>query len=67
MTKKTENFDKAFAELKQIANALDDPQLPLEELSKMVERANHLKELCTRRLREIEEKLDELVQDDSEA
>jgi exodeoxyribonuclease VII small subunit len=66
MTKKTPNFDEAFAELKEIANSLDDPQLPLEELSLKVERANQLKELCSRRLREIEEKLDDLVEDKPE-
>lgn len=66
MTKKTLNFDDAFAELKEIANSLDDPQLPLEELSLKVERANELKELCSKRLREIEIKLDDLVQGDSE-
>lgn len=65
MAKKIENFDKAFQELQQIAKSLEDPQLPLEELATKVERAAELKDYCKKRLRAIEQKLDDLTNEES--
>ena len=52
-------FEAAYQELKEIARALDENKLPIDQLAVMVERAAALSEYCKKNLREIESKLDE--------
>jgi exodeoxyribonuclease VII small subunit len=58
MKEKLNSFDAAFEELTKIAKELEEHNLPLEELSKKVERAAELRDFCKKRLREVETQLD---------
>lgn len=54
------SYESAFQELKTIAEALDQHQLPVDELSKMVERAAELTSFCKEELRKVDIKLENI-------
>ena len=64
MKDKLNSFDTAFEELNAIAKELEEHNLPLEELSKKVERAAALRAFCKKRLRDIELQLERFNEGD---
>jgi exodeoxyribonuclease VII small subunit len=64
MGDQTLTFESAFNELKEIEQALEQHSLPLEELTKKVERANYLLTFCKNSLRKVETSLDQLFEEE---
>jgi exodeoxyribonuclease VII small subunit len=64
MEKPITNFDEAFRELQEIAREIEDQGLPVETLSRKVDRAAELTRFCKTRLREIETELKRFEEDD---
>ena len=64
MSEKINSFDKAFEELNRISREMEEHNLPLEELSKKVEKAAKLRDYCKKRLREIESQLEKFNEDE---
>ena len=58
------NFDSAYAELLEIQNKIQDENVSVEEISKMIKRSTELIKFCKDRLRGIEEDIDEAFNDE---
>jgi len=54
------SYEEAYNELQQIAQDLEKHELPVDSLTKKVERAAELMNYCKDKLRSIEGKLDDL-------
>lgn len=65
MAKKLD-YDSAFSELKEIVTKLQDADINIENLSQYLNRANELKDFCSKRLREIEETIQKTIQNNPE-
>ena len=64
MTKKTERnpgFEKALSELEAIVAAMESGALPLEKMMEHFEEGQKLIDVCTRKLNEVERKIEILV------
>ena len=66
MSKKTLNYDSAYAELETIVEALQNDSLGLEEINSKMQRAFELLNFCRTRLREIESDFEDFFQDEEE-
>lgn len=56
-------FEEAIAELEKAVNQLDQGDVPLEESIKLYERGARLKARCDDKLREAEEKVEQITLD----
>ncbi|HOK04365.1 MAG TPA: exodeoxyribonuclease VII small subunit [Victivallales bacterium] len=59
--KKELNFEEAIAELEKIVARMEDGKLTLEDMMKDFEKASKLAEFCTSKLKEIEGKIEILI------
>lgn len=57
------NYDKAFAELKELLEDIQAPDTSLDELSKKLKRAKELIKKCKEKLRDIEKDVEETLKD----
>jgi len=57
------NYDKAFAELKELLADIQAPDTSLDELSKKLKRAKELIKKCKEKLRDIEKDVEETLND----
>lgn len=57
------NYDKAFAELKELLADIQAPDTSLDELSKKLKRAKELIKKCKEKLRDIEKDVEETLKD----
>lgn len=71
MSKKSETYAQAYAEVQKILEGLDQGDIDVDELSEKVKRAAELIDFCQKRLRETElqvkrvmEKLEKTVSDE---
>ena len=56
-------FEQAIAELEKVVNQLDQGDVPLEDSIKLYERGAALKKRCDEKLREAEEKVEQITLD----
>jgi exodeoxyribonuclease VII small subunit len=56
------NYDTAVAELTNILDTLQNEEVKIEEVSKLVKKAKELTSYCKERLRQIEQYLDETLE-----
>jgi len=54
------DFDSAYKEMEKILNEIQSEETGLEELSIKLKRATELAEFCKKRLREIEEDIENI-------
>ncbi|EKE44592.1 exodeoxyribonuclease VII, small subunit [Oceaniovalibus guishaninsula JLT2003] len=59
------SFEQAMAELDRVVHALESGDVPLEESIRLYERGAALRERCSRKLAEAEEKVRLITRDDS--
>ncbi len=59
MSKKL-TYDSAFKELNNILNLMQSDEVALDDLEKLIKRANELSEFCKERLKSIEEEVQKL-------
>lgn len=57
------NYQKAFDELQEIANQIEDGEISVDELSKKVKRASELISLCKKKLTSTEEDVNEILKE----
>ena len=55
------NYTSAFQELTEIQFALESNQIPIDELSDKVKRANELIQFCRTKLRETEDEVQNIL------
>ena len=55
------NFEESIMKLEQIVNKMEEGRLPLEDMMKNFEDATKLAEQCTTKLKEIEAKIEILI------
>jgi len=58
------NFDSAYAELLDIQSKIQDENVSVEEISKMIKRSTELIKFCKDRLRGIETDIDKAFADE---
>lgn len=61
MSKKI-TYEEALDELREIARAIEEESVSVDELSQKVKRAAELVDLCQNRLRQTEKEVDAIVQ-----
>jgi exodeoxyribonuclease VII small subunit len=66
MTGKKLNFDKAFEELQTIVDDIQSDNTSIESLSQKLKRANELVGFCKSKLREIEDEIEEMNNEEDE-
>jgi len=54
---KNKSFDKAYAELRNIVDELQDEEISIDKLSLQLKKATELVQLCKSRLREVEDEI----------
>ncbi|MCK0168777.1 exodeoxyribonuclease VII small subunit [Jannaschia sp. S6380] len=59
----TMSFEQAIAELEKVVNQLDRGDVPLEESIRLYERGAALKARCETKLKEAEEKVEQITLD----
>ena len=59
MSKKL-TYDSAFKELNNILNLMQSDEVALDDLEKLIKRANELSEFCKERLKSIEDEVQKL-------
>jgi len=57
------NYDKAFAELKDLLEEIQAPDTSLDDLSKKLKRAKDLIKKCKAKLRDIEKDVEETLKE----
>lgn len=57
------NYQKAFEELQEIAEQIEDGEISVDELSKKVKRASELIALCKKKLTSTEEDVNEILKE----
>ena len=60
------SYDKAIVELNKIIDSIQKEEVSLDNLADMINKANILVNQCKTRLREIDEEVDKLTQNQSE-
>jgi exodeoxyribonuclease VII small subunit len=60
-TKNTLTYESAYKELSSIVKDIEQENVPLDELTKKIERANTLIAFCKERLRQTEEEYQKVV------
>jgi exodeoxyribonuclease VII small subunit len=66
MVKKTVRFEDSLAELEQLVERMEQGNLPLEESLKLFERGVQLTRACQKALKEAEQKVQILLEDNGE-
>lgn len=55
------NYEAAFAELQEIAAAIEDESVPVDILAEKVKRASYLIQFCQKKLRSTEEEVNAII------
>jgi exodeoxyribonuclease VII small subunit len=66
MAKKNLNFEESLAELEQLVERMEQGNLPLEESLKLFERGIQLTRFCQKALKEAEQKVQILLEENGE-
>jgi exodeoxyribonuclease VII small subunit len=66
MAKKPPNFEESLAELEQLVERMEQGNLPLEDALKLFERGIQLTRACQKSLKEAEQKVRILVEENGE-
>jgi len=66
MAEKTIDFEKSLERLETLVNEMESGDLPLEEMIKHFEEGSKLVTLCSKKLTEVEQKIEKLVKKDGE-
>jgi len=61
MAEKPVDFEKSLERLETLVNEMETGNLPLEEMIKHFEEGSKLVTLCTKKLTEVEQKIEKLV------
>lgn len=61
MSEKTVDFEKSLERLEAIVNEMEGGDLPLEQMIKHFEEGSKLVTLCSKKLTEVEQKIEKLV------
>jgi exodeoxyribonuclease VII small subunit len=61
MTKKTLSYSSALAELKEIMDKIENNDVDIDDLSKLVKRANELTKFCEEKLKKVEQELENTI------
>ena len=64
--KKSADFEKSLGRLEELVGEMDGAELSLEEMIKHFEEGSKLVDLCTKKLNEVEQKIEKLVKKDGE-
>ena len=64
--KKSANFEKSLGRLEELVGEMEGGELSLEEMIKHFEEGSKLVGLCTKKLNEVEQKIEKLVKKDGE-
>jgi exodeoxyribonuclease VII small subunit len=62
--KKSANFEQSLKRLEQVVDEMESGDLSLESMIGHFEEGSKLVELCTRKLNEVEQKIEKLVKKD---
>ena len=62
MSKKELTYERAYAELHKILQAIQNDEIGLDELAKELKRAKELIEFCQGKLKSVESELDEIFE-----
>jgi len=63
MAKEKLSYESAFEELQSIVNAIDNESVSVDELATKVERASELIKFCSKKLRDTESAVDQIIRD----
>ncbi len=66
MAEKIIDFEKSLERLETLVNEMESGTLPLEEMIKHFEEGSKLVTLCSKKLTEVEQKIEKLVKKDGE-
>ena len=66
MAEKTVDFEKSLERLETLVNEMESGELALEEMIKHFEEGSKLVTLCSKKLTEVEQKIEKLVKKDGE-
>lgn len=58
----TLTYQKAFEELQEITNAIENDEVSVDELAKKVKRAAELLEICNAKLKATEEEVNRIIE-----
>ena len=64
--KKSADFEKSLGRLEELVGEMEGGELSLEEMIKHFEEGSKLVGLCTKKLNEVEQKIEKLVKKDGE-
>jgi exodeoxyribonuclease VII small subunit len=64
--KKSANFEKSLGRLEELVGEMESGELSLEEMLKHFEEGSKLVNVCTKKLDEVELKIEKLVKQDGE-
>ena len=64
--KKSADFEKSLGRLEELVGEMEGGELSLEEMIRHFEEGSKLVDLCTKRLNEVEQKIEKLVKKDGE-
>ena len=64
--KKSVDFEKSLGRLEELVGEMEGGELSLEEMIKHFEEGSKLVGLCTKKLNEVEQKIEKLVKKDGE-
>ena len=64
--KKSVDFEKSLARLEEVVEQMESGDLSLEEMIRHFEEGSKLADLCTKKLNEVEQKIEKLVKKDGE-
>ena len=64
--KKSADFEKSLARLEELVEEMEGGELSLEEMIKHFEEGSKLVGLCSKKLNEVEQKIEKLVKKDGE-
>lgn len=65
MSKQKQTYESALKEISEISRALDEQSVNMDELPQKVKRASELIQWCKKRLRDTEQQLGDLLEDNS--
>lgn len=63
MTRKTQSYKEAVAEVEEILSQIENEELEVDELTEKVKRATTLLKWCKDKLRETEEEVESILKD----
>lgn len=63
MAKKTLTYGSALAELQEIMEKIENNDVDIDDLSKLVKRANELTRFCEEKLKKVEQELENTIEE----